>query len=130
MGLIYPVQRILLVMAHCALLMVCWQRGMLKGLFERLRATGQMALTNYLMQSVLCTLFFFGYGLGYYERLALHQAYYVVFAVWVIQLLISPIWLRHFRFGPAEWVWRSLTYWKPQPMRRSSRIAAPVEVPA
>ena len=89
-----------------------------------------MALTNYLMQSVLCTLFFFGYGLGYYERLALHQVYYVVFAVWVIQLLISPIWLRHFRFGPAEWVWRSLTYWKPQPMRRSPRVAAPVQAPA
>ena len=87
-------------------------------LFGRLRAVGQMALTNYLMQSVLCTLFFFGYGLGFYERLAFHQLYLVVFAVWVLQLAYSPIWLRHFRFGPVEWLWRSLTYWQAQPMWR------------
>lgn len=117
-NLIYPIQRILLVMAHCSLLMVLWQRGAFQWLFARLRAVGQMALTNYLMQSVLCTLFFFGYGLGFYERFAFYQVYYVVFAVWVLQLAYSPVWLRYFRFGPMEWVWRTLTYWKVQPMRR------------
>ena len=118
MNLIYPIQRILLVMAHCSLLMVLWQKGVFRRLFARLRAVGQMALTNYLMQSVLCTLFFFGYGLGFYERLAFHQVYLVVFAVWVLQLAYSPIWLRHFRFGPVEWLWRRLTYWQAQPMWR------------
>ena len=117
-NLIYPIQRILLVMAHCSLLMVLWQKGVFQRLFARLRAVGQMALTNYLMQSVLCTLFFFGYGLGFYERLAFHQVYLVVFAVWVLQLAYSPIWLRHFRFGPVEWLWRRLTYWQAQPMWR------------
>jgi uncharacterized protein len=117
-NLIYPVQRILLVMAHCSLLMILWQKGAFQWLFARLRAVGQMALTNYLMQSVLCTVFFFGYGFGFYERLAFHQIYAVVLAVWALQLAYSPIWLRHFRFGPMEWLWRSLTYWQAQPMWR------------
>ena len=41
----------------------------------------------------------------------------IVLTIWIVQLMISPIWLKHFRFGPAEWLWRSLTYWRPQPMR-------------
>jgi len=48
---------------------------------------------------------------------AQNSAYYVVAIIWVIQLIVSPIWLRYFRFGPLEWGWRSLTYWKKQPMR-------------
>ena len=127
-GLIYPVQRILLVMAHCSLLMILWQKGAFRGLFARLGAVGQMALTNYLMQSVLCTLFFFGYGLGFYGHLAFYQLYYVVFAVWAVQLAWSPLWLRYFRFGPAEWLWRTLTYWEKQPMSR--RLSAPTVTPA
>ena len=78
---------------------------------------GQMAFTNYLMQSIICTLFFYGYGLGYYNQLKYHQLYFVVAAVWIFQLIFSAIWLRYYRFGPFEWLWRSLTYWKKQPMR-------------
>jgi uncharacterized protein len=118
MGLIYPAQRILLVMAHCALLLMMLRHGWLAKLFDRLRAVGQMALTNYLAQSVLCTLFFFGYGLGYYDTLAFHQLYYVVLGVWILELLWSPWWLKRFRFGPAEWLWRTLMYRRMQPMRR------------
>jgi uncharacterized protein len=44
----------------------------------------------------------------------------IVPAIWALQLVISPIWLRHYRFGPAEWLWRSLTYWQLQPMRRDT----------
>jgi uncharacterized protein len=57
-------------------------------------------------------------GLGWYNRLERHELYYVVFAIWAAQLVISPLWLKHYRFGPVEWLWRSLTYWKRQPMRR------------
>lgn len=52
-----------------------------------------------------------------YEKLEYYQYIYVVLAVWTVNLIISPIWLRAFEFGPVEWVWRSLTYWKLQPMR-------------
>jgi uncharacterized protein len=76
-----------------------------------------MAFTNYLVQSIICSLFFFGYGLGNYNKLAFHQLYYVVGAVWLFQMIASPIWLKYYRFGPFEWAWRSLTYWKRQPMK-------------
>jgi uncharacterized protein len=117
-GLIYPFQRILLVMAHVSAIILLYKSGRVQGLFRRLEAVGQMALTNYVMQSVICTLVFFGYGLNYYAELQFYQLYYVVAAIWVLQLLVSPLWLRSFYYGPLEWLWRSLTYWRLQPLRR------------
>jgi uncharacterized protein len=80
-----------------------------------------MAFSNYITQSVITAFFFTGYGLKMYGKLERYQLYYVVGAIWIFQLIVSPIWMRHFRFGPLEWCWRSLTYWKRQPMR----LAAP-----
>jgi uncharacterized protein len=117
-GLIYPFQRILLVMAHVAVLVLLYQSGFARALFRCLEAVGQMAFTNYIMQSVICTLFFFGYGLNFYAELEYYQIYYVVLAIWILQLIVSPLWLRVFLFGPLEWLWRSLTYWKLQPILR------------
>jgi uncharacterized protein len=118
-GLIYPFQRILLVMAHASALILLYKSGKIQGLFRRLEAVGQMAFTNYITHSVICTLFFFGYGLNYYAELEFYQIYFVAFAIWIFQLIISPIWLKYYLFGPLEWVWRSLTYWKMQPFKRS-----------
>ena len=116
--LIYPFQRIFLVMAHIAAITLLYKSNDAKGLFRRLEAVGQMALTNYITHSVICTLFFFGYGLNYYGELEFYQIYFVVIAIWIVQLIVSPLWLRFFLFGPLEWVWRSLTYWKRQPFVR------------
>jgi uncharacterized protein len=77
---------------------------------------GKMAFSNYILQTIICTLIFFGYGLGYFARLEYYQLNFIVVAIWMLQLIISPLWLNHFRFGPLEWAWRSLTYWKRQPM--------------
>jgi uncharacterized protein len=117
-SLIYPFQRILLVMAHTAALILLYKAGFAQGLWRRLQAVGQMAFTNYIMHSVVCTLFFFGYGLNYYAELEYCQIYFVVLAIWIAQLIVSPLWLRFFLFGPLEWTWRSLTYWKVQPLLR------------
>jgi uncharacterized protein len=117
-GLIYPFQRILLVLAHVSALVLLYKAGVARGLFRRLEAVGQMAFTNYVMHSVICTLFFFGYGLNYYAELEFYQLYFVVAAIWAVQLVLSPLWLRRFYFGPLEWLWRCLTYWKVQPFRR------------
>jgi uncharacterized protein len=117
-GLIYPFQRILLVMAHVAALILLYKSHYAQRLFRCLEAVGQMAFTNYIMQSVICTLFFFGYGLNYYAELEYYQIYFVVIAIWIVQLIVSPLWLRFFLFGPLEWLWRSLTYWKLQPFMR------------
>lgn len=116
---LYDVRRVLLALGHASLLILLYRSRIVPWLMQALTAVGQMAFTNYLMQSIICTLFFYGYGLGYYGKLSYYQLYYVVAAVWVFQLIISPIWLRYFLFGPFEWVWRSLTYWKRQPMIRA-----------
>jgi uncharacterized protein len=116
--LIYPFQRILLVMAHTAALILLYKAYYARTLFRSFEAVGQMAFTNYIMHSVICTLFFFGYGWNYYAELEYYQIYYVVIAIWVVQLVVSPLWLRFFLFGPLEWLWRSLTYWRLQPFLR------------
>ncbi|MBY0372437.1 MAG: DUF418 domain-containing protein, partial [Bryobacteraceae bacterium] len=82
-----------------------------------LAAVGRMALSNYLLTSILMTMLFDGWGFGLFARLERFQLLGVVLAMWTLNLVISPIWLRYYRFGPAEWAWRSLTYWKRQPMR-------------
>jgi uncharacterized protein len=89
-------------------------------LTRRLGAVGQMALTNYLLQSLICTTTFYGRGLGLFGRVERVGQIAIVFAIWVFQLAVSPVWLRYFHFGPAEWLWRSLTYFKRQPFRRAS----------
>jgi uncharacterized protein len=91
--------------------------GVLRGLTRRLAAVGQMALSNYLLTSVLCKFIFVWGPWKLYGALEYYQLYFVVAAVWCVNLLWSPIWLRRYEFGPAEWLWRSLTYWKRQPMR-------------
>ena len=117
-GLIYPFQRILIVLGHASALILLAKSGVAQGLCRRLAAVGRMALSNYISHSIICTLFFFGYGLNYFAELEYYQIYYVVLVIWAIQLIISPIWLKYFLFGPLEWLWRSLTYWKLQPMKR------------
>src|SRR5262249_16072650 len=123
-GLIYPFQRILLVLALVSALVLLYKAGVFRRLFRRLEAVGQMAFTNYILQTVLCTLIFFGYGLNYFAELEFYQLYFVVLGIWVLQLLASPLWLRYFLYGPLEWLWRSLTYWRVQPFLRPAEAAA------
>jgi uncharacterized protein len=86
-----------------------------RGAPASLVAVGRMALTAYLLQSALA-LAVFG-GLRLYDRLSSTSALLVVVAIWAVLLAACPLWLRHFRFGPAEWLWRSLAYGRAQPMR-------------
>jgi uncharacterized protein len=116
-NLLYDVKRICLCLGHISIIMLLYRSGWLNWLMKALGSVGQMAFTNYFMQSVFCTFIFFGYGLGYYGHWRFHQLYYVVLGIWIFQLIVSPIWLKYFRFGPFEWAWRSLTYWKKQPMK-------------
>lgn len=105
-------------------MLVCKSIAMLR-MLQPLAAVGRMALTNYLMQSIICTLIFYGHGLGYFGGIERTGQLMVVFGVWIAQLILSPIWLRFFEFGPFEWLWRSLTYWRLQPLvRRRERLDA------
>jgi uncharacterized protein len=100
-----------------AVMLFC-QRWPGSRLYRSLAATGQMALTNYLMQTFICTTLFYGHGFGLFGTMERTGQILIVFAVWMVELLWSPWWLARFRFGPFEWFWRSLTYMRPQPMRR------------
>lgn len=99
----------------CLVMLVC-KSDWLGWLKRSLQAVGQMALTNYLMQSIVCTLLFYGHGLGSYGYLDRWEQLIVVVVIWIAQMVLSPIWLSKFRYGPFEWLWRSLAYWKLQPM--------------
>jgi uncharacterized protein len=108
---------IFVAMGHVGLVMLLCRSGLFERLKRVLAAFGRMALTNYLMQTVICTSIFYGHGLGLFGRVERWQQILFVLAIWAVQLIYSPLWLRRYRFGPAEWVWRSLTYGKRQPMR-------------
>jgi uncharacterized protein len=98
-----------------------WQRRL-----DHFAPVGRMALTNYLMQTVLCLLIFYGYGAGLIGHVGAAASLVIALLVFGLQMAWSPWWLARFRFGPAEWLWRSLTYGRLQPMR----IAEPVPMPA
>ncbi len=91
-------------------------------LLSPLRHAGRMALTNYLGASVIATLFFSGYGLGYYGQVSRGGQVLFVAVVFSLQLLFSYFWLSRFRYGPMEWLWRAITYWQLPPMRREELI--------
>ena len=89
-----------------------------EGLVTRaLAAVGRTAFTNYLLQTVIATTIFYGHGLGLFGSVSRVEAMGIVVAIWAVQVPLSMLWLRHFRFGPVEWVWRTLTYGEAQPMR-------------
>jgi uncharacterized protein len=108
----YDIGRLFVTMGHIGLFMLFIKSGTIAFLQRSLAAVGRMALSNYLMHSIFTSIIFLGFGLfGQLER---YELYYVVFGIWIFQLIVSPIWLRHFQFGPFEWLWRSLTYGKKQ----------------
>jgi uncharacterized protein len=88
-----------------------------------LASVGRMALTNYLSQTLIVTFLFYGHGLGLFAKLDRPAMFGIVLGVWALQLTWSPLWLSRFRFGPMEWVWRSLTYRRLEPMRRRAAPA-------
>ena len=114
----YDLGRLFVSLGHVGLVMLICRRGWMQWLTSSCAAVGQMALTNYVMHSVICGLVFFGIGFSMFGEMQRYELYYVVAAICLFQLLISKIWLDKYRFGPLEWCWRSLTYLKKQKMRR------------
>ena len=106
------------------LVMLICQKGWLPGARRRVGAVGRMAFTNYLTHTIVCTFLFYGWGLGLYGKVSRTGQFGIVLAIWAAQLIISPWWLDRFQFGPFEWIWRSLTYWKLQPMRKKAAVPA------
>ncbi len=111
----YSIGRLFVTLGHIGLFMLFIKSGVLRFLQKGLAAVGRMAMSNYLMHSIITSIVFLGFGL--YGQLERFELYYVVFSIWIFQLITSPIWLRYFQFGPFEWLWRCLTYGKKQPFK-------------
>ena len=112
----------LLCLGYMAIIVLLFHRKEWKGRLIPLAAIGRMPLTNYLMHSVICTLVFYGYGLGLYGGLSPAITIIFTLAIYRAQIWTSNWWLARYRFGPAEWLWRSLTYGKLQPMSVSLQV--------
>ncbi len=119
----YEFGRVPTMLGHVGLVMLLWKAGVWPAAMRRLAAVGRMAFTNYLAQSLIGALLFTGVGLGLYGQLERHHLYYVVVAIWILQLAWSPWWLAQHHYGPAEWLWRSLTYRAWQPFAKDSGAA-------
>ena len=79
---------------------------------------GRMALTNYIMQSVIAVVLFTGVGMGLLGQVSHSWVPLLAIAIIAFQVMVSALWLSLFRFGPLEWLWRSITYGHPQPILR------------
>ncbi len=112
----FDVGRLSMTLGHLGLLLLLYRSGLFAWLRRSMASVGQMALTNYLTHSVVCAIIFA--GLGLFGALQRHELYYIWSAICEVQLVISPIWLKHYQFGPLEWFWRLLTYWQRPSFRR------------
>ena len=106
-----------LALGYASLIIALSKIGLFKIITIPLAAVGRMALTNYFAHTLLCTTFFYGYGLGYFAKIEYPELWIVVGSVWAFNICFSMLWLRFFKMGPFEWVWRCLTYRQLVPIR-------------
>ena len=107
----------ILCLGYAAALAIDILKNPSRRIYKYFAAVGRMALTNYLSQSVVLTFISYGWGLGYALKLNGFQVIAIVFILYFLQIAVSNIWLKNFTYGPLEWVWRCITYWKALPIR-------------
>ena len=100
----------ILSMGYAATFILVAQTHFGQRVFKSFSAVGKMSLTNYLAQSLICAFLFFGYGLALAGKITPLGGIFVTLIIFAFQIFFSLFWLRYFRFGPAEWIWRSITY--------------------
>ncbi len=108
---------ILIAIGYICIIMLISKSSLSQKITRPFAAVGRTALSNYLLQTLICITIFYGHGFGLFGEVERTGQIVIVFTIWAFQLIVSPLWLKHFKFGPAEWLWRSLTYWKLQPLR-------------
>lgn len=101
--------RPLLALGYALLFIIAWRAGLFKWALKSLPALGRMALTNYLLQTVIAIFLFYGFGLGLYGDLTRLQLIPIIMALWLGQIIFSRVWLSQFQQGPVEWLWRRLS---------------------
>ncbi|MFC2098030.1 DUF418 domain-containing protein [Bacteroidota bacterium] len=109
---------ILVSIGYISIIMIIVKTKILSGLKNILAPVGRMAFTNYLLQTIICTIIFYGFGFGYFGKLTRAEQIIIVLCIWTFEIILSRIWLRYFKYGPFEWLWRSLSYRKLFKLRR------------
>ena len=107
-------------LAYISIIMLLCRSRIWTGFRRILGLVGRTAFSNYLFQTLICTFIFYGYGLGLFGSVERWEQILVVVGVWAVQMVLTGLWMRRYRFGPVEWLWRCLTYWKIQPIRKDS----------
>jgi uncharacterized protein len=115
--MLYYIAQYILSAGYLGLVVCALNKQIWKKFFAAFSPMGQMALTNYLMHSVILTSIFYGYAGGQYGEISRAPQMLIVIAIIVTQIILSKWWLNRYRFGPMEWLWRSLTYKQMQPMK-------------
>lgn len=126
----FPLERAFTALGYAGFILVIIGSNALNRFWRGLAAAGQMALTNYLLQSIICTLVFTGFGLGNYGRFSQTLLYLTVLEISLVLVVFSVLWLRHYRYGPAEWLWRCLIYrrWLPNKLDAGGEASATATV--
>lgn len=115
---------VLVALGYIGLLLTIWKAGVFRGLTSRFASVGRTAFSCYILETVICTTIFYGHGLGLFGTVDRLQQLLLTIVIWIVLLVLAPMWLRRFRYGPLEWLWRSLTYGHRVPMRREAHQAA------
>ncbi len=110
--------RVPLVLGYLSLIVFIFKMKVFERVGDWMVAVGRMALSNYMLQSVIGVVVFYGFGLAQFNQLSRLDVFIVIVCIWIFQIMFSLIWTRLFLYGPFEWLWRSLTYWRVQPMRK------------
>jgi uncharacterized protein len=115
----------LMTVTYVVLLVSLWRRARGARVLRWLAPVGRMALTNYILQSVIVTLLANGYGLGWMGTVGPFGSLFIIAGVLLLEIAISNLWMRYFQYGPLEWVWRCGTYWQVVPIRKGSTESSP-----
>jgi uncharacterized protein len=102
-----------------------WRRDPWRRLLAFLAPVGRMALTNYLLQTLVCVLIFYGFGFGLFGKVGALSATLIALGIFLFQIVVSAVWLKYFTYGPMEWIWRQLTYGRRLNLRLARSEAAP-----
>ncbi len=121
-NLFFPIERALLATGYAAGIMALLKAKWLQWLWQAVAAAGSMALTNYIMQTIICTFFFYGYGFAYYGRLQQWELYFMVAEIVLVQIVFSVLWLRYYTMGPLEWALRCMIYRKWLPIKKGNTV--------
>jgi uncharacterized protein len=105
-------------LAYASALTLHWMKRKGETPFKKLAPVARMALTNYLMQTVIGIILFYGIGFGFGGDIGPVIFFPIAFAIYLLQILYSNIWFKHFQYGPLEWIWRQLTYGKKLAIRK------------